>query len=222
MLSFSTSETAEILGTTVVSVNSSLQRARTRVREAGVRQERVNEPSAAEQRAWVERYMEAFERADVEDLKRLLYRGRDHGDAADAQLVLRPRRLRPVHGMGLRGGREGLAAQGGRGQRRPARVRRLSARRRRVLPAHAPDLHRHRRGHQPELGLPGLRHPRDFRPGGRARRPGTRHRRGLTRRPYAVECHAAGTGRPRLCLRSMFRWCRSRTASRSTGDACRP
>ena len=72
VLSFSASETAEILGTTAVSVNSSLQRARARVREAGVRQESLAEPSAAEQRAWVDRYMKAFEHADVEGLKRLL------------------------------------------------------------------------------------------------------------------------------------------------------
>ena len=72
VLSFSASEAAEILGTTVVSVNSSLQRARARVQEAGVRQECLREPSAAEQRAWVDRYMKAFEQADVEGLKRLL------------------------------------------------------------------------------------------------------------------------------------------------------
>jgi len=72
VLSFSASEAAEILGTTAVSVNSSLQRARTRVKEAGVRQEPLSEPSAAEQRAWVDRYMKAFEHADVEGLKRLL------------------------------------------------------------------------------------------------------------------------------------------------------
>ena len=72
VLSFSVSETAEILGSTVVSVNSSLQRARTRVKETGGRQELVSEPAAAEQRAWVDRYMMAFERADVEGLKRLL------------------------------------------------------------------------------------------------------------------------------------------------------
>jgi RNA polymerase sigma-70 factor (ECF subfamily) len=72
VLSFSASEAAEILGTTVVSVNSSLQRARTRVKEVGVGQERLSEPSAVEQRAWVERYMRAFESADVEGLKRLL------------------------------------------------------------------------------------------------------------------------------------------------------
>ncbi len=72
VLRFSASEAAEILGTTVVSVNSSLQRARTRVKEAGVRQELLSEPPAAEQRAWVDRYMKAFELADVEGLKRLL------------------------------------------------------------------------------------------------------------------------------------------------------
>jgi RNA polymerase sigma-70 factor (ECF subfamily) len=72
VLRFSASEAAEILGTTVVSVNSSLQRARTRVKEVGVEPESLSEPPAAEQRAWVDRYMKAFERADVEGLKRLL------------------------------------------------------------------------------------------------------------------------------------------------------
>jgi RNA polymerase sigma-70 factor, ECF subfamily len=71
VLSFSASETADILGTTVVSVNSSLQRARARVKEVEAN-DRLGEPSAAEQRAWVDRYMVAFERADVEGLKRLL------------------------------------------------------------------------------------------------------------------------------------------------------
>jgi RNA polymerase sigma-70 factor (ECF subfamily) len=72
VLGFSAADAAEILGTTVVSVNSSLQRARTRVKEIEVRQDRLSEPSAGEQRAWVDRYMNAFQRADVEGLKRLL------------------------------------------------------------------------------------------------------------------------------------------------------
>jgi RNA polymerase sigma-70 factor (ECF subfamily) len=72
VLGFSASEAAQILGTTVVSVNSSLQRARTRVKEIGVRPDGLSEPSDAEQRAWVDRYMKAFETADVEGLKRLL------------------------------------------------------------------------------------------------------------------------------------------------------
>jgi RNA polymerase sigma-70 factor, ECF subfamily len=53
-------------------VNSALQRGRSRLREAGAAGERRAEPPAAEQRAWVERYMKAFEQADVEGLKRLL------------------------------------------------------------------------------------------------------------------------------------------------------
>jgi RNA polymerase sigma-70 factor (ECF subfamily) len=72
VLGFSASEAADILGTTAASVNSSLQRARARVKEAGGSDEGRREPSAAEQRAWVERYMKAFEQADVEGLKRLL------------------------------------------------------------------------------------------------------------------------------------------------------
>jgi len=72
VLSFSAAEAAEILGTGVASVNSSLQRARARVKEAGVRPERLSEPPAAEQRARVDRYMTAFEHADVEGLKQLL------------------------------------------------------------------------------------------------------------------------------------------------------
>jgi RNA polymerase sigma-70 factor (ECF subfamily) len=72
VLGFSAFEAAEILGTTVVSVNSSLQRARTRLKDVGVRQEPRGEPPAAEQRAWVDRYMNAFLHADVEGLKRLL------------------------------------------------------------------------------------------------------------------------------------------------------
>jgi RNA polymerase sigma-70 factor (ECF subfamily) len=72
VLSFSASEAAEILGTTVVSVNSSLQRARTRLKEVGIAHEGVSEPLEVDQRAWVERYMKAFENADVEGLKRLL------------------------------------------------------------------------------------------------------------------------------------------------------
>jgi RNA polymerase sigma-70 factor (ECF subfamily) len=71
VLGFSAAETAGILSTSVTAVNSSLQRARARCRQAGGLGLPA-EPAAAEQRAWVERYMAAFERADVEGLKRLL------------------------------------------------------------------------------------------------------------------------------------------------------
>jgi len=72
VLGFSAAETAEILAASVASVNSALQRSRSRLRQAGVDGERRAEPSAAEQRTWINRYMKAFEHADVEGLKRLL------------------------------------------------------------------------------------------------------------------------------------------------------
>ncbi|MFG1810919.1 sigma-70 family RNA polymerase sigma factor [Streptomyces sp. NPDC049040] len=72
VLAFSAAETAKILDTSTASVNSSLQRARARLNRAGVLEDQVGEPSQAEQRACVERYMKAFENADIEGLKRLL------------------------------------------------------------------------------------------------------------------------------------------------------
>ncbi|MFE6862065.1 RNA polymerase subunit sigma-70 [Nocardia sp. NPDC057668] len=72
VLSFSAAESAEILGCSVASVNSSLQRARSRMKDAGIAQDDVAEPSPGEQRAWIERYVRAFELADVEALQRLL------------------------------------------------------------------------------------------------------------------------------------------------------
>jgi len=72
VLGFSAAETAEVLGITVAAVNSSLQRARARLRTIDGGQDMLAEPPAAEQRAWIDRYMAAFERADVEALKHLL------------------------------------------------------------------------------------------------------------------------------------------------------
>jgi RNA polymerase sigma-70 factor, ECF subfamily len=72
VLGFAAAEAAEILGATVVSVNSSLQRSRARLKELGADQDSLSEPPDAEQRAWIDRYMKAFKNADVEGLKRLL------------------------------------------------------------------------------------------------------------------------------------------------------
>ena len=70
VLDFSAAETAEIIGATVISVNSSLRRARASIRQADP--ETVVEPPEAKQRAWIEAYMRAFVAADVEGLKRLV------------------------------------------------------------------------------------------------------------------------------------------------------
>jgi RNA polymerase sigma-70 factor (ECF subfamily) len=72
VLAFSAAETAEIIGTTVISVNSALRRARSNMAASGAQSDTLNEPPEAAQRALVERYMRAFEAADVAGIKRLL------------------------------------------------------------------------------------------------------------------------------------------------------
>ncbi|MFJ5531668.1 sigma-70 family RNA polymerase sigma factor [Streptomyces sp. NPDC093261] len=71
VLAFTAAEVAEQLGTTVAAVNSALQRARaalTDVGDAGA----VTEPDDPEVQAVIQRYMRAFEAADVPALVRLL------------------------------------------------------------------------------------------------------------------------------------------------------
>ncbi|MFJ6088290.1 RNA polymerase subunit sigma-70 [Streptomyces sp. NPDC092369] len=71
VLEFSAAEVAEQLGTTVAAVNSTLQRARAAAAGAADLEE-VREPDDPEARAVVQRYMRAFEAADVPALVRLL------------------------------------------------------------------------------------------------------------------------------------------------------
>jgi RNA polymerase sigma-70 factor (ECF subfamily) len=72
VLQLPAAEVAQILGSTVASVNSSLQRARATVRAAGPALEELREPADPDELAVVERYLEAFEAADVPGLTRLL------------------------------------------------------------------------------------------------------------------------------------------------------
>jgi RNA polymerase sigma-70 factor (ECF subfamily) len=90
VLDFSAAEVADQLGTTVAAVNSALQRARAAVAGLGDGSE-VREAADPGQRATVERYLHAFQAADVPGLVKLLaddvvlemppaplwYRGRD-------------------------------------------------------------------------------------------------------------------------------------------------
>lgn len=71
VLQFSAAEVAEQLGTTVPAVNSALQRARAAVRGVGDAGE-VGEPGDPRVRAVVDRYVRAFEAADVPAIVRLL------------------------------------------------------------------------------------------------------------------------------------------------------
>ncbi len=72
VLDLPASEVAEALETTVAAVNSGLQRARVQLSQAGVGPDDVLEPTDPERRALVEKYVTAFERADVGALRALL------------------------------------------------------------------------------------------------------------------------------------------------------
>mgnify|MGYP001147124386 CR=1 FL=1 len=73
VLEFTAAEVAEQLGTTAAAVNSALQRARAALAETGTGGvEEVAEPADPEVRAVIQRYVRAFEAADVPALVRLL------------------------------------------------------------------------------------------------------------------------------------------------------
>jgi len=70
-LSMSTSEIAGQLGMTAAAVNSSLQRARARLDALAPASEEIAEPDDPDRRALLDRYADAFERADVDALTKL-------------------------------------------------------------------------------------------------------------------------------------------------------
>jgi RNA polymerase sigma-70 factor (ECF subfamily) len=72
VLQLSAAEVAQVLDSSVASVNSSLQRARATLRAAGPVLEELREPDDPAERAVLERYLSAFEAADVPGLTRLL------------------------------------------------------------------------------------------------------------------------------------------------------
>jgi RNA polymerase sigma-70 factor (ECF subfamily) len=77
VLRWKADEVAELLGTTVASVNSALQRARSTLAASNVTATSPVEPMGEEQRALLARYVDAFERYDLDSLTSLL-----HEDAA--------------------------------------------------------------------------------------------------------------------------------------------
>ncbi|GHI07112.1 RNA polymerase subunit sigma-70 [Streptomyces cellostaticus] len=126
VLEFSAAEVAGRLGTSVAAVNSALQRARAAVGRGGGAGE-VAEPDDPEARAVVQRYVRAFEAADVPALVRLL--------TEDAVLEM------PPVPLWYRGGRdygrfmERVFALRGTGWR----VRRVAANAQPALAAYAPE-----------------------------------------------------------------------------------
>jgi RNA polymerase sigma-70 factor (ECF subfamily) len=72
VLDMSAAEVADELGMTPVAVNSALQRARARLDQLAVVEDQIVEHSGPSPRALVDRYVTAFENADIAALKRLL------------------------------------------------------------------------------------------------------------------------------------------------------
>jgi RNA polymerase sigma-70 factor (ECF subfamily) len=72
VLAWPAAEVAELLGTTTAAVKSALQRARTRLEQAAPVEDQVVEPAGPDQRALLDRYMAAFQDADITALLRLL------------------------------------------------------------------------------------------------------------------------------------------------------
>jgi RNA polymerase sigma-70 factor, ECF subfamily len=89
VLRWKASEVAELLGTSSASVNSALQRARTTLDELGITDADPVEPMTDVQRSLVTRYVDAFERYDLDALVSLL-----HEDATQSM---------PPYDMWLRG-----------------------------------------------------------------------------------------------------------------------
>ena len=72
VLRWKADEVAELLDTTVASVNSALQRARSTLGEGKATPEAASEPMDAEHQALLARYVDAFERYDMDSLTSLL------------------------------------------------------------------------------------------------------------------------------------------------------
>jgi RNA polymerase sigma-70 factor, ECF subfamily len=73
VLHWKASEVAELLDTTVVSVNSALQRARSSLDAGEIKDTDLLQPADDEQRSLLGRYVDAFERYDIESLVALLH-----------------------------------------------------------------------------------------------------------------------------------------------------
>jgi RNA polymerase sigma-70 factor (ECF subfamily) len=65
-------EVADLLDTTTAAVNSALQRARAQLQQAAPVEDEVVEPAEPDRRALLDRYVAAFENADITSLVRLL------------------------------------------------------------------------------------------------------------------------------------------------------
>jgi RNA polymerase sigma-70 factor (ECF subfamily) len=72
VLGLPAAEVADLLDTTTAAVNSTLQRARAQLAEVAPVEETMREPSEPDTRAVVDRYLAAFENADLVELRQVL------------------------------------------------------------------------------------------------------------------------------------------------------
>ncbi|MBA2519940.1 MAG: sigma-70 family RNA polymerase sigma factor [Chloroflexia bacterium] len=72
VLSWRANEVAELLDTTTAAINSALQRARAQLEQVAPSADKVEEPADPDRRALLDRYVAAFERADVPAITQLL------------------------------------------------------------------------------------------------------------------------------------------------------
>jgi RNA polymerase sigma-70 factor (ECF subfamily) len=68
VLQWKAAEVAEMLDTTTVAVNSTLQRARAQLDQASPTEEEIHEPDSADQRELLDRYVAAFENKDIQQI----------------------------------------------------------------------------------------------------------------------------------------------------------
>jgi len=114
VLKWKATEVAELLDTTVVSVNSALQRARSTLAERDVTTQNVSDPTDAAEQELLARYVDAFERFDIDSLVALL-----HDDATMSM---------PPYPMWLRGAEElGVWLRGPGSACRGSRLVRIAA-----------------------------------------------------------------------------------------------
>ncbi|WP_019874312.1 sigma-70 family RNA polymerase sigma factor [Sporichthya polymorpha] len=103
VLRWSAAEVAELLGTSVASVNSALQRARATLDTSPAIEAETYEPTDAAQRELLEKYLDAFTRYDIDGLVKLLH--------SDATMCM------PPYPMWLSGPEQVLAWMTGPGKR---------------------------------------------------------------------------------------------------------
>jgi RNA polymerase sigma-70 factor (ECF subfamily) len=72
VLAWRAAEVAELLDTTTAAVNSALQRARAQLADVTPTEDELTEPDDAENRALLDRYVAAFQNADIATLEKLL------------------------------------------------------------------------------------------------------------------------------------------------------